>query len=119
MSAGTYDPFAVERPVLKLGDHGSWTLGDITDTRHAKLVEWHGHFAEVQKREDTKVADLARVVGELCSHACIGGDEIPDLLVSLTDEELHGDSALGVLGVASIAEFIMGWLAGEESAGNV
>lgn len=116
MSAGTYDPFAIEKPVLRLGAHGEWTLGDITESRSKRLEALIGKFAELG--DDASIADSARAVGELCEAACVHGDGLADLIVDLCDEDKHGDDAIGVKALTGVVEFVADWFAGESSAGN-
>lgn len=116
MSAGKYDPFAMERPVLRLGEHGSWTLGDITESRGKKLDELIQHFAELDP--DAGLAEAADAVGALCEAACINGDGLKALIVDLCDESKHGEDALGVKALSGVVQFIAEWFGGEQSAGE-
>lgn len=116
MGAGTYNPFEIERPILKLGEYGSFTLGDITESRAAKLDELIGRFAELG--EDTTIGDAARAVGELCEAACIGGEGLAEKIVGLADESVHGEDALGAKALTGLVEFIADWFNSESSAGE-
>ena len=118
MTVTTFDPFAVERPILRLGEHGSWELGDITDARKAKLEALQSELLEIGDRSDASVADVARVVGDLCEAACRNADGISDLLVDLADCDKHGEDAIGALALKGVAEFVKDHLRGEVLAGE-
>jgi hypothetical protein len=118
MTARTFDPFAVERPRLRLGDHGEWELGELHDARHQQFQEWHERFKELSGDDGTKLVDIARSVGEMVSIACIDAAEAPDVLADLCDFDKHGDDARGLQTLVSIVEFLAGWASGEASAGE-
>ena len=119
MSAETYDPFGLERPKLKLGNHGAWTFGDITESRSAKLGEIReGLIAVEAKRSEAKMADVARMVGDLAQAACINSDGLSDLIVDLADEAKHGEDALGAKALGGLVDFILDWLTEESGAGE-
>jgi hypothetical protein len=106
----------MQRPVLKLGVHGSWTLGDITESRAKKLDALIGRFAEIDA--DAGLIVAAEAVGELAEAACINGDGLKDLIVGLCDESVHGEDVLGVKALSGLVEFIAEWFAGESAAGE-
>jgi len=114
----TYDPFAIERPRLKLGSYGEWELGELHDTRHARFKEWYEQFLEMQSDEATTLTDFARVVGQLISVSCIDADDAPDVLVDLCDPEVHGENARGLQTLKGIVAFIVEYVSGEDAAGE-
>jgi hypothetical protein len=117
MSAGTYDPFAMEKPKLKLGEHGEWFLGDILDSREAKINKAiEGLVAPTGK--DFGTTDLAARVGALCEAACEDAEGLADKLVGLSDEAVHGKNALGVKALKGAADFVIEWFNNESSAGE-
>lgn len=116
-AARTFDPFAVDRPVLKLGKHGQWELGDITTARQAKLKSLQEQLLKVGDKQDATVTEVARVVGDLCEAACRNAEGLSDLLVDLTESK-HGEDAVGAIALRGIAEFVKGYLVGETSAGE-
>lgn len=118
MSTGTYDPFDLEKPTLKLGNHGEWTLGDITDSRQQKLVDAANAFDDAVADENTKMAELAAIVGGLCEAGCENGDGIKDLICDLADESKHGEKALGVKALAGAVSHVMEWFNSESSVGE-
>ena len=115
--AKTFDAFAVERPTLKLGPHGEWKLGEITESRRQRIVKLM-EATQSADAEDTTITEMARLVGELCAVACVRGDEIPPLLMDLADEDKHGDDAIGVQTLVAIMRFINDYFADELSAGE-
>lgn len=118
MSARTYDPFAVERPKLRLGDHGEWELGELHDTRHARFKEWYVKFRSLETNDEADLKEAARVVGELIAVSCIGAENAPDILSDLCDPEIHGEDARGLQTLRGVVSFLIQWVAGEESAGE-
>lgn len=119
MAAGTtFDPFAIERPRLKLGEHGEWELGELHDSRYQRFKEWYARFQDVAEDDDATLSSIARVVGELIAVSCLDADDAPDILVDLCDSETHGDNARGLQTLKGIVGFLIKWAAGEESAGE-
>jgi len=118
MTAATFDPFAVDRPVLKLGSHGEWALGDITAAREARLNDLQGELVAIGERDDASVADVALVVGRLCEAACRDSDGLADMIVDLADCDKHGEDAIGAIALRGVAEFVKSHLLGEASAGE-
>lgn len=118
MSARTYDPFSIERPKLRLGEHGEWELGELHEARYARFKEWYAEFQSISDKDDATLADIANVVGELVSVSCLGADEAPEVLVDICDAEKHGDAARGLQTLQGIVKFLLQWASGEESAGN-
>jgi hypothetical protein len=116
MATGTYDPFALEKPVLRLGEHGEWTLGDLTDDRQRRAQAVGERFAGLAG--DASVADLAALVGELAEAVCDNAAGLGARIVDLADVEKHGDAALGVRALTGLLEFIGEWLGVEADAGN-
>lgn len=114
----TYDPFAIERPRLKLGEFGEWELGELHDARHARFKEWYAKFEELSAHDDSSLSDFARVVGELIAVSCINADDAPDVLADLCDPEVHGEDARGLQTLQGIVKFIVAYVSGEESAGE-
>jgi hypothetical protein len=117
-AAKTFDPFAIQRPVLRIGDHGEWTLGDVTEQRQARLAELGERFQALIDGDDPSIADVARIAGELCEAACERSEGLADLIVGLCDSAVHGDDALGARAIVGLVEFVGEWLSGESSAGN-
>ena len=115
MTAPTFDPFDLSRPSLKLGEHGEYEIGDITDTRRLKLKELGDRFTELEKREDATVQELAECVGELCEVACNASNGLAEKIVDLADESKHGDEALGANRLRRVIEFVMSCLADDAS----
>ncbi len=118
MSARTYDPFAIERPRLRLGEHGEWELGELHDARHNRFKEWYTAFRAMTESDDATMQDLGRCVGELISVSCLDADDAPDILADLCDAEKHGDEARGLQTLKGIVEFLVEWAAGEDAAGE-
>lgn len=117
--SGTYNPFDLDRPKLSLGLHGSWTLGDITESRGKKLEDIRSKLIDINKqRGDAKMTDVARLVGELAEAACINADGLADLIVDLADEAKHGEDALGGKALGGLVDFILDWLVEESGAGE-
>jgi len=114
----TYDPFAIERPRVKLGAFGEWELGELHDTRHARFKEWYEKFQEMRANDDASITDFARVVGELISVSCIDAEDAPDVLVALCDPEEHGEDARGLQTLKGIVAFIVDYVSGEDAAGE-
>lgn len=119
MTAGTtFDPFAIERPKLKLGEHGEWELGELHDTRYERFQQWYANFKGLSSKDDATLTDLARSVGEMIAVSCIDAEAAPDLLADLCDSSKHGDDARGLQTLSKIVEFLAGWASGEVSAGE-
>lgn len=118
MSAATYDPFAIEKPVLKLGDHGEWKLADVTERRQKDIGKLAERFEQIVAADDPSINDVAKCAGDLCEAACENGAGLSDIIVGLCDEDVHGDAALGVRAIVGLVEFVGEWLGGESSAGN-
>lgn len=118
MSARTYNPFAVEKPVLELGPHGRFTLGELTDSRQEALSALFDEFEQLGEREDAKIADVAAVVGKLLEAACIGGAGLAEKLVALCDESVHREDALGAQSLNGVVRFVAEWFSSEASAGE-
>ena len=104
MTAGSYDPFALDKPVIKLGALGEWTLADT--------------FAAVSAKDDASMSDVAAAVGELAEAACVDSDGLAKIIVGLCDEKVHGDAALGSRALGGLVQFVVEWLQGEATAGN-
>ena len=118
MSTATYDPFAIEKPVLRLGSHGEWTLADVTERRQNAITALGERFESIVADENPSIAAVAECAGELCEAACENGAGLRDLIVDLCDEEKHGAAAIGVRGIVGLVEFVGEWLGAESSAGN-
>lgn len=116
--AGTYDPFAIEKPVLRLGSHGEWTLGDITDGRAKRLAELQSQFEAMSETEDASLSDVAAIAGDFVEAACENSAGLKDLIVDLCDDHKHGDDAIGVRALTGMLAFVGDWLQGEATAGN-
>jgi hypothetical protein len=106
MSDRTFDPFAIERPKLRLGEHGEWFLGDIHEARQAKLEELQPRLADIESSEDAKLKDVAERVGELAEAVCDDSVGLAAKIVDLTDSAKHGDRAIGINGLRGLATFI-------------
>lgn len=117
-TAGSYDPFAIEKPVLRLGSHGEWTLGDITESRRKNLARLHGDFESIANEDDVSIERVAQVAGDLVEAACENSQGLKDIIVDLCDDAKHGDNALGVRAIIGLVEFVGEWLRGESDAGN-
>jgi hypothetical protein len=113
MTARTYDPFALDKPTFTLGEHGEWTLADVTKANAAKIDALLKAFHEVAADPETDVPRVAAAVGEFIEAACENSDGLRDLIVRLTDEE-----ALGVIALRGAVEFVIDWIYGESSAGE-
>lgn len=118
MTTSTFDPFAIEKPVLKMGEHGEWTLADITEARQKRLAEIGERFQAVIDGDDPSIGDVAAIAGELCEAACEHSDGLAARIVDLCDSEKHGDDALGIRAITGLVMFVGEWLSGESSAGN-
>lgn len=117
MTARTFDPFDVDAlPTLKLGEHGEWTLGDISDTRLAAINEARSKMVEESARPDVTVAELARTVGVLCEAACDDSEGLADILVGLTDAKKHGAKAIGAVRLRVLVEIVMEHVRGQGEA---
>jgi hypothetical protein len=114
----TYNPFDLEKPVIKLGDHGEWTLGDITDTRAQALAKLSDTFESFADRADAKLGDVVEIVVELCEAALEEPEGFAGVLRGLCDESQHGAKALGAHALNGLVAHIMGWLADEQSVGE-
>lgn len=106
MTAATFDPFAVDRPKLRLGDHGEWELGDITEARRLKLASIKDELVQVEGAEDATVGQLALTVGKLCEAACINADGLAEKIADLADGKKHGENALGAGALKGVALFV-------------
>lgn len=114
MAAGkTYDPFAIERPTFKLGDHGEWDLADITKSNNAKLDELIAAFWKASDDPDVDVHRVAEIVGDLLETACEAAEGLRDRIVALVDED-----KLGVIALRGAVQHVLEWIYGEQSAGE-
>jgi hypothetical protein len=108
----------MEKPKLCLGEHGEWLLGDLTDSREAAIGEAIKKLHDVESQSEITTKDFALAVGGLCEAACENGSGIAALLVALSDEEKHGDKALGAKALRGASDFIFEWYMGEATAGE-
>jgi len=118
MTARTYDPFAIERPKLKLGVHGEWDLGEMHDARYAKFQDWHARFVALTENDESSISDFADVIGELIAVSCIDAGDAKAVLVDLCDESVHGEQARGMQTLLGIVKFLVDYSAGEVTAGE-
>lgn len=119
MAAGrTFDPFAIERPKLKLGEHGEWELGELHDARHARFQEWYANFRKLAENDDANLLDIARAVGEMIAVSCLDAQDAPEIMADLCDSKTHGDDARGLQTLQRIVTFLADWASGELSAGE-
>ena len=116
-TARTYNPFDLAKPVLRLGDHGEWKLGDLNDARHRAASEIGERF-EALSDTDATVSDLAELVGELAEALCEKSTGLRDLIVDLADASKHADDAIGVHAITGLMRFFAEWMTGEAEAGN-
>lgn len=108
----TYNAFDLDKPVLKLGKHGDFTLGDITEPRQIDLAK----AAELLQAIDTEdVGQLGKFVDAICElieAAC----EEPGAGAIVRKAWDAGEIGAKVLG--GCAQFVNEWLIEESSAGN-
>jgi hypothetical protein len=122
MAGKTFDPFAIERPVLRLGDHGEWLLADITKSNAKKLDDLIGEFNTLAADPDLEVSRVADITGQILEAACENSDGLHETIVALADEdaakERGADGPLGVIALRGAVGFVLEWIYGELSAGE-
>jgi hypothetical protein len=121
MSTATYDPFAIERHKVKIGELGEWTVADATDDIIAKVDACEKKLAKLGQRKTAKVADFAAAVGELCEVACDDAEGLGALIESVCDPEAAkaaGRKPIGLQGLLGLARHIFDWYSAEALAGN-
>lgn len=113
----SFDPMALDKPTLALGEHGSWVLGDITESRE-KLV--NAALADIDKSVeayngggDINVASFVQAVGALAEAACESADGLAAKVV-----ELYESEQIGAKGLRGLVEFIQEWLTDGLTAGE-
>lgn len=111
--ARTFNPFDLDKPTLNLGDHGSYTLADITESREKKLKNLGERIQQLEDADETESNPFVALVAELAETACENADGLASTIVRLYDEEQIGAKAL-----QGLAEFISEWIVGEQSAGE-
>jgi hypothetical protein len=120
--AGSFDPMALDKPTLALGEHGSWTLGDITQGREKALQSALAAIEaalETAESDDADVDGFVKAVGELAEAACENGGGV----IAAKVVELYESEQIGAKGLRGLVEFIQEWLVdgltlGEELSPN-
>ena len=105
----SFDPMALDKPVLSLGEHGSWTLGDITAGREkaiqAALASIEDALKTAESAEDIDVLGFVKAVGDLAEAACEKSDGVAAKVL-----ELYETEQIGGKGLRGLVEFIQDWL---------
>lgn len=114
----TFNPFAIERPKINLGELGEFELGEIHESRHAKLVGLFDKFGKLTQNEDSSLSDVAIVVGEMLEAVCISANELGAKFAALADVKVHGEKAIGLQTLRPIVEFMGNYLSGELAVGE-
>ena len=114
MTARTFNPFDLEKPTLKLGEYGEYTLGDLTE---ARLVAIQSLAQELEGLGDTSTPEarqqMVSVIARITEAACENATGIADRII-----QLHAEGEIGLLALNGVAEFVMSWVGGESSAGE-
>lgn len=114
----TFNPFAIERPKISLGELGEFELGEIHESRHAKLVALFDKFGKLTQQEESSLGDAALVVGEMLEAVCINANELGVKFAALADVSVHGEKAIGLITMRSIVEFVSEYFTGELAMGE-
>ena len=127
----SFNPFELDNPVLNLGEHGSYELGDVTRSRYEKLVglfneldalEFRlyesivddGEGEEKVEQTPTDIGDeQASVIAKICEAACTNADGLAEKIVTLYKEQ-----EIGRNGLRGAYAFVMEWVRGNETAGE-
>lgn len=109
----TYNPFNLDKPTIDLGEHGVYTLADVTESRQKKLQqlwnesqEWDRNSSEVDEK----------VLRAMCSLPEVASENSAGLAQKLYDD--FKAEKLGWKGLTGLANFIGNWLNDEESVGE-
>jgi len=105
MSTKKYNPFELDNPTLDLGEHGSWLLADITESRQRRLEELTTRF---ESSDETDVNEQVDLICTLAEAACQDSDGLGAVLRGLWKDEKIGMKAL-----TGMVLFIQEWLVGE------
>lgn len=111
--ASTFNPFDLDKPVLNLGEHGTFTLSDITESMSKKLANLGERIQQLQDAEEADSKPFVALVGELAETACEQSEGLAATIVELYESEQIGAKAL-----LGLAQFINEWIVGEETAGE-
>lgn len=111
--ASTFNPFELDKPVLNLGEHGSYTLGDITESRQKRLTAIGERLEALQVDDATEAEPFVELVADLAEAACENADGLGAKIV-----QLYADDEIGAKALQGLSEFIGEWIAGEQSAGE-
>jgi hypothetical protein len=137
VSTKKYNPFDLDKPVLNLGEHGEFTLGEVTKSRHSKCNKILNELAEIESSlyeemirgiaddGDEDASDASKVdmddlsdrqvhlIAELCEVSCENSEGLKDKIVGLYDSE-----AIGRLALKGCYQFVVEWVRGESAAGE-
>lgn len=108
----TFDPFDLEKPVLRLGAGAEFTLGDITESRRKKLVNVGQQLESIDQDAEDADALFVQGVCDLVEAAC----EKPGAGAMIRDA--WDSERIGVRALSGTVDFVMDWLAGNDLAGE-
>lgn len=111
MSTKSYNPFELDKPVISLGEHGEYTLGDITESRRKRILALSEQAADLAGSED--VVAHVRALGSLIEAACEDSDGLGAKI-----EKLYEDELIGQKGLSGLSRFVQEWLLEEDTAGE-
>ncbi len=114
----TFDPFALEKPVIRLGEHGEWTLADITHSRNERLKAVSKRFEVAADDDGITIGELVEMAIELAEAALADPEGFGAKLRWLCDEQVQGANALGVKAVTGLISYVLEWVADEQSVGE-
>jgi hypothetical protein len=110
MAASSFDPFDLEKPMLRLGAHGEYVVGDLTKTRKAAI---DAIIERVQDVDDADTDALVSAYADLAEACCESSEGLADKI-----RELYATEQLGMIAINGLAEFLNQWYLGEASVGE-
>lgn len=111
MTAKEFTLGALDKPVVNLGDIGTFTLGDITKSRRAAMEH---HLADVEALSEASTElEAVRAICQLVETSCENGSGIAEKLTALYESD-----SLGFKEIMGLGRFVGEWFQDIVDQGN-